>query len=76
MRFFLVDRQVKHLRVVQEVVTANGQALPMIAQPVAPKRAPAKISTPRRSLGNIPMRCLQFGFSATGITELRNLNVV
>jgi len=71
------DRQVKHLRVVQEAVTADGHALPMIAQPVTLERTPAKISTPAPGFGEHTDAILaELGFSATAIAELRNSNVV
>lgn len=71
------DRQVKHLRVVQEAVTADGHALPMIAQPVTLERTPAKISTPVPEFGEHTDAILaELGFSTTAIAELRNSHVV
>ncbi|WP_042265216.1 CaiB/BaiF CoA transferase family protein [Paraburkholderia heleia] len=71
------DKQVQHLGVVQEAVTADGQVVPMIAQPVTLERTPAKISSPAPELGeHTDVILRELGFSATAIAELHSSNVV
>jgi crotonobetainyl-CoA:carnitine CoA-transferase CaiB-like acyl-CoA transferase len=71
------DQQVKHLRVVQEAVTEDGNTVPMIAQPVTLARTPARISTPAPGFGEHTDAILEeLGFSASAIAELRSSKVV
>jgi crotonobetainyl-CoA:carnitine CoA-transferase CaiB-like acyl-CoA transferase len=71
------DPQVQHLGAVQTVQTADGGALPMVAQPMALSRTPSRLAARPPERGEHTDEVLAaFGFSEQEIADLHRGNVV
>ena len=71
------DPQVQHLGMAQSVTRPDGQAVHVVAQPVALSRTPSRIAAPPPDMGQHTDQVLaEFGYTASEIAALREAKVV
>jgi crotonobetainyl-CoA:carnitine CoA-transferase CaiB-like acyl-CoA transferase len=71
------DPQVQHLGMAQSVTRPDGQAVHVVAQPVALSRTPSRIAAPPPDMGQHTDEVLgEFGYTASEIAALREAKVV
>lgn len=71
------DEQVRHLRVVEEVHTGDGESLRLISQPVVLERTPAGIAAAAPSVGEHSDEILEeAGYDRAQIAQLREIGAI